>query len=136
MNKLIKNIARYVLPKEIYEYLRKLRLNVQFKYLDLRYRGKKSVYNYKGYKFIVRNGTDDDAIVREVIDGDYNIDNEKYDVVVDIGAHIGAYSILMANRANKIYSFEPNPESFELLKRNVKNINANNLSLSLSLLWP
>lgn len=127
MIKIIKIVSRKVLPKGVYNHLRKLRLSAQFRYLDLRYRGKKSIYNYKGYKFIVRNGTDDDAIVREVTGGDYNIDSENYDVVIDIGAHIGTYSILMANRANKVYSFEPNPESFELLKRNVKNINANNI---------
>lgn len=45
--------------------------------------------------------------------------------VMDIGANIGYFVLLASNKINgKIYGFEPDPRSFELLK---KNISLNNL---------
>lgn len=38
--------------------------------------------------------------------------------VLDIGAHIGTFSVPMAASAGKVVSFEPSPESFALLSRN------------------
>lgn len=42
--------------------------------------------------------------------------------IIDIGAHIGATSIFLATQEEnvKIFSFEPLPENFELLKYNIK----------------
>lgn len=59
------------------------------------------------------------------------------DVFYDIGAHTGSYSIILAKRVNSclVYSFEPNPQSFARLKRNVhlmrldKEITAQNAAL-------
>jgi len=47
-------------------------------------------------------------------------------VVIDIGAHIGVFSVFAAVQAENVtvYSFEPEPGNFELL---VRNIAANNL---------
>jgi FkbM family methyltransferase len=39
--------------------------------------------------------------------------------VVDVGAHIGYYTLLAAKRVKQVYSFEPDPETFDLLKRSV-----------------
>jgi len=52
-----------------------------------------------------------------------NIDN--FDVFLDIGAHKGESINLFASNfdINKIYSFEPNPISFEILRKNIKKIN-------------
>jgi len=62
---------------------------------------------------------------------------KKGSVVIDIGAHIGSFSIFSANYADniKVYSYEPSEESFELLTNNIilnnfKNINAFNLAVS------
>jgi len=43
------------------------------------------------------------------------------DTVVDIGAHIGIFSIYAARKAKKgrIFSYEPHPANFHLLKRNL-----------------
>ena len=44
----------------------------------------------------------------------------KDDIVVDVGANIGIFSIFAAMfTKNKIYSFEPVPESFGLMKSNI-----------------
>jgi FkbM family methyltransferase len=45
------------------------------------------------------------------------------DIVLDIGAHIGWYSLLASARVGKrgkVYAFEPEPKSFSILSRNIK----------------
>jgi len=52
---------------------------------------------------------------------------KRGDVVVDVGANIGYYTVLLANKVGengKVYAFEPDKINFEILK---KNIEANNL---------
>jgi FkbM family methyltransferase len=60
------------------------------------------------------------------------------DVVVDIGANIGYYTLYFAKKVSSqghIYAFEPDPVNFELLEKNIeingyKNITAVNKALS------
>jgi len=45
------------------------------------------------------------------------------ETVVDIGAHIGYYTLILAETVGpkgKVFAFEPNPENFEVLKKNVE----------------
>ena len=45
------------------------------------------------------------------------------DIVIDIGAHVGYYTLLMAQLVGengKVYSFEPDPVNFQLLKKSVE----------------
>lgn len=53
------------------------------------------------------------------------------DVIFDIGANIGWYSIHLAKKLNSasIFSFEPIPETFIKLKRNVQLNNIDNINL-------
>jgi FkbM family methyltransferase len=44
----------------------------------------------------------------------------KEGVFVDIGAHVGKYSVRLAKRCKWVYSFEPNPINREALEANVK----------------
>ncbi|GBC62210.1 hypothetical protein DENIS_3179 [Desulfonema ishimotonii] len=48
-------------------------------------------------------------------------------VILDVGAHHGAYAVVLGNLARqhkgKVIALEPNPESFEILKRNVRENN-------------
>lgn len=56
-------------------------------------------------------------------------DLQKGDVVIDIGAHIGMLSIIMA-KANpfvNFFSFEPMEETFEILKLNIRENSADNV---------
>lgn len=46
-------------------------------------------------------------------------DDKNIDTFIDIGANIGYYSLLFANRNIQTYSFEPNPENYEILAKNV-----------------
>ena len=50
------------------------------------------------------------------------------DVVVDIGAHIGDFSIFASlNSAKNIFSYEPDPNTFKLLKQNINSNNIKNI---------
>lgn len=54
-----------------------------------------------------------------------NFDNN--DRVFDIGANVGAYSLIMAKYAAKIYAFEPSAFTFGVLVRNIHTNNAFNI---------
>ena len=42
------------------------------------------------------------------------------DLVVDIGANVGVFTVLAAERTrNKVYAFEPHPENFKYLRENI-----------------
>ena len=53
----------------------------------------------------------------------------KNEVVVDVGANIGYYTLLMAKRAKKVFSLEPDKEIFGILKKNVEDNNLKNVVL-------
>lgn len=40
------------------------------------------------------------------------------DIVADIGAYVGEYSIYAAKRVKKVYSYEASPDTFEVLTKN------------------
>lgn len=97
-------------------------------------RKKNIIYKLKnGIRYKVRPKTTDRFIINEIwIHKIYNppgFEINKNDLVVDIGGHIGIFTILAAKKANrgKVYVFEPSPENFELLVENVKLNNASNV---------
>ena len=48
---------------------------------------------------------------------------EPGDVVIDAGAHIGSFTIPLAKKVGttgKVLAFEPDPENYELLRRNIE----------------
>jgi FkbM family methyltransferase len=75
-----------------------------------------------GRSLWLRVGTSDRSIVWEVFLKD-NYCTERIEgrlaCVVDIGAQIGLFSLKMAPRADRILMFEPEPENFKLLSRNL-----------------
>lgn len=44
---------------------------------------------------------------------------EADNIIVDIGANIGIFSLFAASQGAKVYAIEPNPETFEILKKNI-----------------
>ncbi len=57
---------------------------------------------------------------------------KKGDVVIDIGAHIGYYTLIAARIVGdrgRVYAFEPDPKNFHLLKMNVEENGYKNVIL-------
>ncbi len=54
---------------------------------------------------------------------------DKNSVVVDVGANIGYYTLLLAKICKKVYAIEPDKECFEILFKNVEENNLKNVVL-------
>jgi len=75
--------------------------------------------------------------IKMVYDINHSIDtyNKHYkikegDVVIDIGGYHGLYSLAISRKVGKtgrIYCFEPNPDSFKILKENIQENNIRNI---------
>ena len=78
-----------------------------------------------GVRYQVRPRTTDRDIILEIWNESCytpaGFEISTADVVVDIGAHIGVFSVFASRLASKgrVYSVEPVPENFEMLKRNL-----------------
>ncbi len=60
----------------------------------------------------------------------YILREMTFDQCLDVGAHVGTYSILLSGNCNRVYAFEPAPKSFDSLRTlNIKNVTAYNLAL-------
>lgn len=81
----------------------------------------------------LRQSTWDETIFKSVYEeNEYQINKFEKKIVVDIGAHIGCFSLLAAHKgAKKVYAYEPDAESFQILKRNVNGtcVNAFNMGV-------
>lgn len=84
----------------------------------------KNYHNQEAY-FFVREDSNDQQIMDEI-----RIKNQYLsrgmgvfkdgDIVIDIGAHIGFFSVECAIRGGKIIAYEPFPENYKLLVKNIK----------------
>lgn len=77
-----------------------------------------------GLKFVTlpskRNRTILLSIYEIMIKEIYPIKTPGLEVIVDLGAQIGVFSVYAANqRSSKIYAFEPEPENFKTLEQNI-----------------
>jgi len=71
----------------------------------------------------VRPNTYDFDIVQEVQRGEYRkLYVEPNDIVLDLGAHVGAFTCLVAPHVKKVIAYEVDTETFELLKENTKDL--------------
>lgn len=77
---------------------------------------------YRGVKAIVREGTSDEFVVKEVFSGEYNkLNITQDDVIVDFGLNIGMFTLFALNKqAKKLYSYEADKENYEYALQNMK----------------
>jgi len=86
---------------------------------------KKSLeYLGDGFKLKYRPSTTDIGTINKLVSGCYYEllkEIKDNDIVIDIGAHIGTFSILACRCAKdvKVYAYEPFPDNFQMLKQNI-----------------
>ena len=91
------------------------------------------IYFKNGTKCVMRNKSDSIAFFENYFlklnNPNKKFEIKKNDIVIDIGAHIGYFTIYAAKKAHQgtIYSIEPYKESFEILKKNLKLNNLTNV---------
>ena len=74
-----------------------------------------------GTSIEVRGGTDDRHVIFEVfIEHVYPIHISPGDIVIDIGAHIGCFTVLAAKAGARVFSFEACHANYVMLERNVR----------------
>lgn len=83
----------------------------------------------KDLKFLVRWNRGDEGVLTEIFfREDYkSYDFHKFDTIIDVGAHIGGFSLKFSDSAEQIYSYEPNTQTFNLLEENLEINNAENV---------
>ena len=95
----------------------------------------KIIYFKNGMKCIIRNKSDSIAFFEnyflKVNNPNKKFEIKKEDIVIDIGSHIGYFTIYAANNADQglVYSIEPYKESFKILEKNLKLNNLTNVKL-------
>jgi len=90
------------------------------------------IYEFRnGQKIKARSHSTDWIAINEIfVYNDYTPEGfkiNKNDTVVDIGGHIGIFSVFASKFSNKVFCFEPVIENFNLLKENIKLNNIQNI---------
>ncbi len=118
-----------VFLKPLQLFNKNLYFKIRLKIIDFLYKDMTIELNNK--KFKIRDDIDLLTILAdEKIDEFFK---EKGNIFLDIGAHIGKYSILYNDYFRKIYSFEPEPNNFLQLEENIKLNNLENKIVALNL---
>lgn len=86
-----------------------------------------AIGSFGGFEVAYRKGTADEEVIKHSFDNDIFFTGvPEYqpgaaDVIIDIGAHIGTFSLLAASKVKhgKVYAIEASEESFGLLRINV-----------------
>ena len=106
---------------------------------------KETMIELSGIKLVVRTGnmfskaTDISMIYECIVRDDYKIKSlgNKEGTIIDIGAHLGSFSLFASKKCPKykVYSFEPSPSTYAVLKKNIgingfKNIKAFNKAVT------
>ena len=81
-----------------------------------------SLFEHKGVKAYVREGTSDSFVVKEVLGGEYNKLNIKSDdIIVDFGMNIGMFTIFALKKgALAVWSYEAERENFDIALQNIE----------------
>lgn len=72
-----------------------------------------------------RIGPDHEAIIRNLVLDLLPIGG----TFIDVGAHVGCYSVRAARKASKVHAIEPNPDAVEILKANCNLNHIDNVTI-------
>ena len=89
---------------------------------------------YRGLKFKVRtaHGTDKRLVRGVLLQKDYSLEGielKTIHTVIDIGAHVGSFSMITSKYVKQVIAFEPDPEGYRLCLENVATNNRNNITV-------
>ncbi len=87
-----------------------------------------NISEYGGITMVYRANSVDENVIKDTLNDDIFYKGapeyvpKKNDVIIDVGAHIGAFSVLASKRSPnaRIYAIEPALESYQLLEQNIK----------------
>jgi FkbM family methyltransferase len=83
--------------------------------------GKQSAITRSGLKISFRGDTDRIVLYEVFANHEYDFYPIKNgEIIIDIGAHIGAFTCLAASKGANVYSFEPVEDNYILLEENLK----------------
>lgn len=101
-----------------------------------------NIGDFGGFVIAYREGTADESVIKQSFENDIYFSEMGYEprddhVIVDVGAHIGTFSLLAASKVPEgtVYAIEASKESYNYLKLNiqlnkVKNIRPSLLALA------
>lgn len=92
----------------------------------------KTIITKRGLKFLIREGTTDEKVVKEVVERNVYTKTGLLQISagetwLDLGANIGTFSVLCASLGAKVVAFEPEDNNYLLLNNNIKS---NSLSVT------
>lgn len=88
--------------------------------------------SWDGFLWCIREGFPDINVLRNIeysVLKLFTLLGQKDKTFVDVGAHVGYYSIRMSKLYGRVIAIEPNPYSIECLKRNIELNNAYNVEV-------
>jgi len=107
--------------------------NIVLLYYFKEKKDKQTIFLYNGTKCIIRNKSDVIAFLENFV-LEANTSDKKFkinhkEIIVDIGAHVGYFTLFAAKKATegKVIAFEPSIESFLGFKENMKMNNFKNI---------
>lgn len=85
-------------------------------------------YTFGGFSLepVPGDSTINHVITSQVLEEYKLYDLRKTDIVLDIGAHIGAFSMLVCNSVKHVYAVEP--LFYDILSKNIENNNISNIT--------
>jgi FkbM family methyltransferase len=136
--------AKKLLEKRSFKYKRALQKKINILLPSIKENF--TVKTLKGFKLIIDPKTDKGIEYNIFRDGEYERGTleafeciiKKGDVVIDLGGNIGltsVYASILTGKKGKVFSFEAHPETYKILKKNLKlnkcnNVTAKNLAIS------
>ena len=135
----IRKIIHFLYKFKIFKRIIPTSLKVMVKFFYIK--EIKVVHNNLIFSLNPKNPIDREIYLKDKYEDDQinflkkKIDENRIKIFIDIGAHMGFYSINLSKRKLDIYAFEPIVENFNQLKKNISinsiyNIRAYNCALS------
>lgn len=96
---------------------------------------------WKKIPIFYRPGSSDILLIHSILvwEGEYDIelDTSKFEIILDLGANIGLFSILYGIKYYKklIVAVEPEKKNYQLLKQNIESLDGNVHSINSGIWW-